>query len=144
MTDSYSTDVDDFLAHYGVLGMHWGQRKAEKQAAKAKKARAKERELERDQAKRREIMKGKDLDEIIARSRKEKKLEKLVEEDLHPHKVAGKKFTNDLLSQNGLSASGLALSAVSIAAGVGFMALRLNRKFSGISTSFNPHFTPGG
>lgn len=44
MTEEQSSEVDDFLAHYGVKGMRWGHRKAPEQSsgggssAKAKKA----------------------------------------------------------------------------------------------------------
>lgn len=34
-------DVEDFLAHYGVKGMKWGQRKADRREASVQKQTAK-------------------------------------------------------------------------------------------------------
>lgn len=116
MTDN----VDTFLAHYGVKGMRWGQRKTRKEAeAKA----------------RQEVMRGKNLDEIMDRSRKEKKLKALVDEDLRPKRTAAKNFTLNLLNEHkGTIASSLAIAG-STAVGMAFMAARLSSSFNDISMS---------
>ena len=117
-----SDNVDNFLAHYGVRGMKWGQRK---QASTISKKDA-----------RRELMKDKHLDEIVDRRRKEKQVKKLLDEDLNPYRTATKNFVDDLLKENGgATIASVALAGASTAAGMAFMAYRLNRSLSGISMS---------
>lgn len=113
-----SDNVDNFLAHYGVRGMKWGQRKQDQKLA------------------RKEIMKDKTLDEIVDRRRKEKQLKKLLDDDLNPYRTSTKKFVDDFLKDNGGNTiASVALAAASTAAGVAFMAYRLNKSLSGISMS---------
>jgi hypothetical protein len=45
-------EVDDFLAHFGVKGMHWGKRKIPKQIAVPSQAKAKQLTAKERQAKR--------------------------------------------------------------------------------------------
>lgn len=118
------SDVDDFLAHYGVKGMKWGQRRA---ARKAKELKAREK-----------VMRGKDGDQRRARIKKEKQLKELVDADLNPRMTAAKNYAGRILKENkGLLMTG-ALTAVTTAAGIAYMASNLNSSFAGISISAIP------
>lgn len=62
-----SNDVENFLAHYGVRGMKWGKRMAS----------------------------ARDLDQIVDRHENQKKLNKLLKDDLYPKRQATLRFLND-------------------------------------------------
>lgn len=84
-------NVDDFLEHYGVKGMHWGVRKgATKKEIKIANKRQK-------MADNRRLLDSKDLEAMINRLEKEKKLKDLVEQDLTP----GKKAIKTIMSESG-------------------------------------------
>lgn len=103
-------DVDEFLAHHGVLGMKWGKRKAVPQSNRSF---------------------PKSYDAMNARSKKEHELKALLVEDLYP----GKKFVNDLLKDHQKQLTSGVLFAATTAAGVAFMSYRIHKKFQGITIS---------
>lgn len=107
-------DTDDFLAHYGVPGMKWGRRKnasggytgtprvqSRDGSARAKRARA---------VKNRRALSDKDLDQLIQRLDKEKKLKQLVKEDLSPGRTA----TQTLLKNAGTKVAGTVVAGTAM------------------------------
>jgi len=102
-----TTNVDNFLAHYGVRGMKWGVRKGfvsptVTRTNKETKVRAKRKDARR----RRQVLSDKDLDQLVNRLQKEKKLKELLDGDLAPGRTATKKI---LASATGVVA-GVALA----------------------------------
>lgn len=114
------TEIDNFLAHYGVKGMRWGRRKAKDTSF---------------QDARREIMRGKTLDERVNRARQEKKLKKLLRDDLSPRRAAAKDFTKKLLDEHKSEIVAGLVTGATTAAGIAFMKYNLSRSFSEISIS---------
>lgn len=96
------TDVDNFLAHYGVKGMKWGVRKG---VVNPRMQRTKKEQRVRSARKtalrRRQTLKDKDLDKLVERLQKEKKVRDLLREDLAPARTATQKI---LLSAGGVVA----------------------------------------
>lgn len=90
------TNVDNFLAHYGVKGMKWGIRKdrySRLRSSGEPRVTRKERKemIRRSRASaRRRVLEDKDLDQLIQRLEKEKKLKLLVAADISPGKTAVK------------------------------------------------------
>lgn len=74
--------VEDFLAHHGVLGMHWGVRRSVREAQR-RRARYKV-------VNNRHRLSDSDLSSYIGRLQAEKQLKDLVESDLDPGKAAAK------------------------------------------------------
>lgn len=119
-----ATDVDDFLAHYGVPGMRWGVRRGVVKAGsertnKETKVRANRKVARR----RRQTLSDKNLDQLVKRLEQEKKLKNLLDEDLAPGRTATKK----LLS----SATGKVAGAVLAGAGVWAVKTAFEGGFSG-------------
>jgi hypothetical protein len=84
-----SFTVEEFLAHYGTKGMRWGVRTKRsgveiKEIGRRKKA-----------AQKRRTLSEADLDSIIGRLQKEKKLKELVSQDVSPGKTAAKAILSD-------------------------------------------------
>lgn len=99
------TNVDSFLAHYGVPGMRWGVKKGigSPSAARTNKE-LKVRAKRKDARRRRQVLSDKDLDQLVNRLQKEKKLKELLDEDLSPGRTMSKKV---LVSATGVVAGGL-------------------------------------
>ena len=98
---------DAHLEHYGVKGMQWGVRRTKAQLAKARQERASKKDpsspegkviAERKAAsKNRRLLSNEEVDALISRLEKEKKLKNLVAEDAEP----GKSFTKSVMSDAG-------------------------------------------
>lgn len=90
---------DDFLIHYGVLGMKWGVRKDRNSSSSKRREKAKNtrkqlkavRKSRKKAMKNRSILPEKELDKRINRLEKEKKLKELTEEEIYKGKQAAKK-----------------------------------------------------
>ena len=78
-------ETEEFLAHYGVKGMKWGVRKDRtgKRRTKDEKARSDRKAL----SEKRRTLDSSELDDLVKRLENEKKLKKLVDEDLTPGRV---------------------------------------------------------
>lgn len=101
MTDN----VDNFLEHYGVKGMRWGVNKGvvrsgAERTSREQKVRAKRKAARR----RRQVLSDKDLDSLVNRLQKEKKLKELLDDDLSPGRTAAKKL---LLTGGGVVLGGI-------------------------------------
>jgi len=130
------SDVENYLEHYGVKGMQWGKRRSREALAKAAaKREAKLTEEQRaDRAKKTERVKlagsrrtlsDSDLDAIVERMSKEKKLVDLVKADTTS---AGSKFAKDISSAAGNKlARNLAVGAAAVTSAV--IAKKLDNKF---------------
>lgn len=109
------TDVNDFLAHYGVKGMRWGVKRGIVKSGKERTSREdKVRAKRKDAKRRRQVLSDKDLDGLVKRLEQEKKLKSLLDEDLSP----GRTVTKKLLSNAGTKVVG------TVAAGVGVWAVK--------------------
>ena len=118
--------VEQFLAHYGVKGMHWGIRKAP--TKKEQKARAKRQAA----ANGRRRLSDDDLKHYIERLQNEKKLKTLVEEDLTP----GRAFAKKLLSETGKKTiTTVAAGGVAYAIKLGVSSLA-NKNKAGVKVPF--------
>lgn len=88
-----TTEVDDFLAHYGVKGMRWGVRR---DSGGSKKGRTKKedkiRSSRKEARRRRQTLSDKNLDTLVNRLQKEKKLKELLDDDLNPGRTATKRI----------------------------------------------------
>ena len=129
-------DVEDYLEHYGVKGMQWGKRRSREALAKAAAKREEKRSPEQraDRAKKaertklagsRRTLSDSDLDAIVERLSKEKKLKDLVKEDTTS---AGSRFAQDISSAAGNKlARNLAVGAAAVTSAV--IAKKLDSKF---------------
>lgn len=99
-----------YLEHYGVKGMKWGVRRSDAQLASARKQRKAEakankagNKTEKQRRKKavetRRVVDEKELDDLIRRLDKEKKLKSLVSEDAPASKAAVSKMLSDTGSQ---------------------------------------------
>lgn len=90
--------VDDFLEHYGVLGMKWGVRKDSKGVRRGTPSADKVIKKDRKKAvKKRRLLSDRDLETRIARLKAEKQLRTLTAEEITP----GKTFVNDIMINAG-------------------------------------------
>lgn len=126
-------DVEDYLEHYGVKGMQWGKRRSRAALAKAAAKRAEKNTPEQQAARAadrakvqerkaisnsRRLLDDKDLDKIVERMSKEKKLKDLVAAE----QSAGAKFAKDVGSAAGnklvrnLAVGGAAIASTIIGA----------------------------
>ena len=109
------TIYDGYLAHYGVKGMKWGQRKDRKKdrirlnRSERKQVRKIKRERKKA-SKRRMLLSDEELNSRIKRMETEKKLKELTSESVYPGKTAAKKIIN---SRGGKAIAGVAISAAS-------------------------------
>ncbi len=112
------------LQHYGVKGMQWGVRRTRAQLARARQERAERKDpstpegavlnARQKAAKNRRLLSDQEVNELITRLEKEKKLKTLVEEDVSP----GKSFAKSVLSDSGkATARKAATGAAAVAAG---------------------------
>lgn len=90
----------EYLIHYGVLGMKWGQRKSRiKSAVKSRvKERSQNKAIKRDRkqaSKRRKTMSDAELSQRINRLEKERRLKTLTEQEISPGRSATKKFLKE-------------------------------------------------
>lgn len=106
---------EEYISHYGVKGMRWGQRKRTKKEEKVRAQRFKALEKRRQ-------LSDDDLKKYIDRLQNEKKLKTLIDEDLSPGKSAAKK----ILTNSGQKIAG------TVATGVGMYAIKvaITKKFS--------------
>lgn len=100
-----SDNLDNFLAHYGVKGMKWGVTRGVvnprmQRTSKENKVRTKRKDARR----RRQVLSDKDLDSLVNRLQKEKKLKELLDEDLSPGRTTAKKL---LLTGGGVVLGGI-------------------------------------
>ena len=95
--ESLYHNADDVLAHFGILGMHWGVRRGRKQTSPGKKSRNESsedyvnaKELKRKGAK---ALSTKELKEVTARLQLEKQYKDLTKKDLS----VGMKWVKDVV-----------------------------------------------
>ena len=82
----------EYLAHYGILGMKWGKRKARKVSADTKRKQAMKKDV-----KKRRLLSDADLKKKVERIKMEKQLKDLTAEEIGP----GKKFAKEIISAAG-------------------------------------------
>jgi len=121
MTDN----VEDFLAHYGVEGMHWGVRKTvngKPRTPRYSKRELAERKRRKVASQKRRVLTDKDLDRLVDRLQKEKKLKDLTDHDLAPGRTVAKTL---------LTTAGTAVAAVVVTGAIKYgIKSALTRSFS--------------
>lgn len=109
-----ATQVDDFLEHFGVLGMKWGVRKDP--------ATEHIRNQRYGVVQNRQALSEKQLDSYIRRLEKERRVKDLTEDQLNP----GKRIAKDIAAQSG----GAVVTAV-VGTAAAFGVSMLLKKFFG-------------
>ena len=136
-------DTDDFLAHYGVKGMKWGVRKADREAKKARKAQAKYENASEDSraaqdAKRKmatsgsvDALSNKELQTLVTRMNLEQQLSGLQEKT--QTKSAGRKFVEEIAREQVKSTVSGALKDSVGAVGRKIIADAINKKIKEVT-----------
>ena len=110
MAENSTDPLESFLAHYGVRGMKWGVVKSQVSKLGPQRSRKEQnlRTQRKDQLKRRRTLSDKDLNNILDRMNKEKRVKELIQEDLSP----GKTFIKSTLRKSGAQVAGVVATGV--------------------------------